>query len=216
MLEDIYCGTENIEGKYLDNFSPEEIVVFLQHIKKQRRHMSEYQQKLDALIAEDSPAIFANFLTTPNSALDIKYVLNRIAANDPRDPALELSALDAVDNPDRLALDIAKAFHNNTVCTTVILQDLGLTANGIEPLLRAFHHKHLSKLDISGNKIGESLPTLIHILDDPNTHWEEVRLGKIHPDPEQKEALEKHQNVSFVAVTPLTTKIRDMFTPTLE
>lgn len=202
MFEAMYSGEEEIEAKYLYNFSPNEKRRFIRHIQREQKIMAEYQRKLDKLIAEDPPNIFANCLTSSNGELDIKYILNRIAANDPRDTCFELSAVDGLKRPDWWALRIADAFRNNTVCSTVVLQNLDLTTNGIEPLLRTFRHKKLGLLDISGNKIGESLPTLMQILEDPNTQWEKVRLGKIPLNSEQKKSLEQHENVSFVALPP--------------
>jgi len=212
MLESMYCGDEQIEAKYLQNFSPEERVVFFRHIHRNNQYMDEYQEKLDKMIAEDSTAIFSNELATPNSSLDIKYVLNRIAANDPRDIAFTLGETDAMylrQNPDRLALDIANAFHKNNVCKTVVLRGLGLTDRGMVPLLRALSHNQLTLLDISNNDIAEkSIQTLEHILADPNTKWERVKLGKIKLDKVQEGALAKQPKLSFEAITPLSQKIR--------
>ena len=203
MLEDVLDGESPIEEKYLHNFTPEEKIRFKWRIKGSIKSLAKYQAKLDQLIAEDSPAIFRNNdPSVSSSAEEIKYALNRIEANDPRQTDLDLGPEDEVYHPDRLALDISKAFRNNTFCRIVVLSKLGLTAHGLDPILRALHHKDLLELDIRGNKVSESLPTLIHILDDPNTDWGQVRLGRIRLDPKQKKALEKHENVSFTALPP--------------
>ena len=203
MLEDVLEGRSPIEEKYLHNFTPSEKRRFNWRIKGSIKALAKYQAKLDRLYFEESPAIFRNDdPSASSSAEEIKYALNRIEANDPRQTAFEVGAMDEVDYSDRFALDIAKAFRNNTACRTVVLNNLSLTANEIDLILRTLHHKDLFELDIRGNKIGESLPTLIHILADPNTHWDQVRLGRIRLNPEQKKAFEKHENVSFTALPP--------------
>jgi len=202
MLEDVLEGESPIEEKYLHNFTPTEKRRFYRRVGRSIEAMAKYQAKLNQLMFEESPALFRN--NDPSgfsSAEEIKYALNRIEANDPRETTLDLGPGDEVYPPDRLALDIAKAFRNNTLCRTIIL-NMGLTANGLAPILRALHHKDLFELDIQGNEISESLPTLMPILDDPNTAWGKVRLGKIRLEPEQKEALEKHENVSFTVLPP--------------
>ena len=125
--------------------------------------------------------------------MEIKYVLNRIAANDPRDWSLDLTTGDDVRNADRLALDIAKAFHNNTRCKRVIIAGIGLTDNGMIPLLRALSKKELSCVNISGNKITDkSLEVLDAILANPETKWKHVGLGEIRITPQRAESLKKH------------------------
>ena len=202
MLEDVLEGESPIEEKYLYNFTHSEKRRFYRRIGRSVEELAKYQARLNKLYFEDSPAIFRN--NDPSgfsSAEEIKYALNRIEANDPRQTDLDLGPGDEVYPPDRLALDIAKAFRNNTLCRSVIL-NMGLTANGLVPILRALHHKNLFELDIRGNEVSESLPTLMPILDDPNTDWGQVRLGKIRLEPEQKKALERHENVSFTVLPP--------------
>ena len=210
MLEALLSGDEQIEEKYLHNFSEGEKEAFRSHVKRSRKHMAKYQARLDALIAEDSPAIFCNDDPKPICELDVKYVLNRIAANDPRDTAFELGRGDLIQPADWWALEIAKAFQNNTVCHRVILQDLGMTEKGLAPILHMLRRKRLSVLDIRGNKMKDPVSLLGGVLSDPTTHWEEVRLGKIKLAPDQSKELAKYPNLSFNAVTPLSTKVRDV------
>ena len=215
MLEDVLEGESPIEEKYLHNFTPYEKERFNLRVGCSRAALAAYRAHLDCMILEESRSIFRNDdPCKPSTAEEIKYALNRIEANDPRQTAFEVSAIDEVDYSDRFALDIAKAFRNNTACRTVVLNNLSLTANEVDLILRTLHHKDLLELDIRGNKIGECLPTLTYILDDPDTNWGKVKLGKIRLDPEQKEALEQHENVSFTALPPKQTisqLVRNLF-----
>ena len=187
-----------VEEKFLHNFSDKEKAIFYQQHEKWDKRMAEYKGKLYEAIFSDSPAIFANYEPKANTFLEIKYVLNRIAANDPRDTAFELGPMDEVLNADRLALDIAKFFRGNTVCKKVILSGIGLTDNGAVPVLRALRHNQLDLLDIENNKLeNNSFQTIDEILSNPENKWEKVYLGKIKVTPEQQRALEKHKNLSF-------------------
>ena len=190
-----------VEEKYLHNFSLEEKKRFYRHHEKWEEHIATYQSKIDELVFFNSAAIFANYEPEPNTFLEIKYILNRIAANDSRDTAFELGSMDRISNVDRFALDIAKAFRGNTVCKKVILNGIGLTDNGAVPVLRALRHNQLGLLDVKNNKLGnESIQTIDEILSNPETKWGKVSLGQIQTTPEQKSALERHQNLSFIAV----------------
>ena len=215
MLEDVLEGKSPIEEKYLHNFTPYEKERFNLRIGCSSGALAKYQAHLDRLYFEESHSIFCNDdIDGFSTAEEIKYALNRIEANDPRQTAFEVGAMDEVDYSDRFALDIAKAFRNNTACRTVVLNNLSLTANEIDLILRTLHHKDLLELDIRGNKIGECLPTLTYILDDPDTNWGKVKLGKVRLDPEQKEALEQHENVSFTALPPkqkISQVVRNLF-----
>lgn len=192
-----------IEEKYLRNFSDKEKAVFYRQHKKWEKDMAKYDSRLHELVFSDSSAIFANYEPKPNTFLEIKYVLNRIKANDPRDTAFELGPMDKVPNADRLALDIAKAFRGNIVCKKVILNGIGLTDNGAVPILRTLRHNQLDLLDIENNKLeNNSFQTIDEILSNPNNHWNKVVLGQIQTTQEQKKALERHQNLSFVSVPP--------------
>ena len=192
-----------VEEKYLHNFSDKEKEVFYHQHEKWKKNIAEYEGKLYELIFSDSPAIFENYEPKPNTFLEIRYVLNRIKANDPRDTAFELGPMDNVPNADRLALDIAKAFRENTVCKKVILSGIGLTDNGIVPVLCALRHNQLDLLNLSHNRFGKaSIQQIDKILSNPENKWKQVYLGKIEATPEQKKALERHQNLSFVSVSP--------------
>ena len=192
-----------VEEKYLQNFSFEEKRSFYRQHEKWEKDMVKYNAKLHELIFSDSPAIFANYEPKPNTFLEIRYILNRIKANDPRDTAFELGPMDNIPNADRLALDIAKAFHGNTVCKKVILSGIGLTDNGAVPVLRALRNNQLDLLDVENNKLGnESIQTIDGILSNPEHKWHRINLGPIQTTPEQKKALERHQNLSFVSVSP--------------
>ena len=184
-----------IEDKYLHNFSLSETVK-LRRIKAQRETLLAFQRRhFDQALATNSAEIMVEFDGHRHDALEIKYILNRIAANDPRDWSLDLTTGDDVGKADRLALDIAKAFHNNTHCERVIVAGIGLTDNGMIPLLRALSKKELSCVNISGNKITDkSLEVLDAILSNPETKWKHVGLGEIRITPQRAESLKKHPN----------------------
>ena len=204
-----------IEDRYLKNFSQKEKEIFYHQQTAKQKALNRYKEQLLNLVYSDSNAIFSNDEPKPNTALEIKYILNRIAANDPRDKSFTLGAVDSVYsvwNSDRLALDIARAFRTNTMCKTIILSDLGLTDKGMMPILRTLRQKELDTLDIRGNKISaESIETLDHILADPKTKWKRVVLGKIKLTPEQNEALSKYANLYFMSAKPLAQHLRESF-----
>ena len=207
MLEGLYLGSEQVEKKYLHNFSREEKKVFCLHIQKEQEFSKRIKQKLDRLMAEDCSAVFREGEDgpRPSTALDIKYTLNQIAANDPRVSIFGLSGVDAIDNPDRLALDIAKAFRNNTNCKIIYLNGIGLTDNGMLPILRTLGKKELYELGIMGNQItGKSLDALVTIMSRLGKRWGIVNLGKVQLTPEQEYALERYPNLSFEKVKPET------------
>ena len=139
-----------------------------------------------------------------STALDIKYALNRIAANDPQALDFHLSKVDmgAIGNPDRLALDIARAFRNNTNCKYVTLNGIGLTDNGMIPILHSLPSE-LYKLDIAGNNItDQSLEVLVTTMASLKNKWGAVNLGEVQVTPEQEQALETHPNLYFENVKP--------------
>ena len=198
----------SVEEKYLYNFSDKEKKVFYQQQNEWHSHMNQYEMNLMSLIYLDSSEIFENWISERNSSLEIKYVLNRIAANDERDTALELNEYDGVLRADKLALHIAKSFQKNTLCKKIILHQIGLTDRGMLPLLRVLRHKELDFLDISGNKITDRTVSMItDILANPNTRWKEIRLGKVRLSQKQRESLKKYPNVSFVTLVPLSERL---------
>lgn len=194
----------SVEEKYLHNFSPKEKEKFLIQNRARRYAMDQYEAKLLCMIYEDSPAVFENREPKPNTALEIKYILNRIAANDARDTVFELSEIDSVRHADKLAIQIAKSFQKNTVCQKVILRGIGLTDEGMLPILNVLKQKELALLDISGNKITDkSVEMLNRVLSNPNTRWEQVCLGKIRLGEKQSGIMKCHTNLSFIPLTPV-------------
>jgi len=207
MLEDLLDGTEQIEEKYLHNFSKTEKVLFGHWIDAWVRHMARYQVHLDAMIYEEKSEPFINWSRDPvgSCSLAIKYALNQVAADDPKMRAFELGLEDGILKPDRLALDIAKAFQNNTQCKTVVLDRVGLTDNGMLPILSVLKDKELHELDIRNNKITDtSYQVLDDILSNPKTRWSHVELGVTEMTPERAKSLSGHKNISFKAVEPRT------------
>ena len=207
MLEALYLGSEQVEDKYLHNFSEEEKNAFRLHIQKEQEFSERIKAELGRMIAEGCSMEF-NEHNNPraSTALDIKYALNRIAANDPHALDFHLSTVDmgAIGNPDRLALDIARAFRNNTNCKYVTLNSIGLTDNGMIPILHSLPSE-LYKLDIAGNNITDkSVEALAGALDNPHNKWNEVNLGEVQLTSEQEKALEKHPNLYFENVKPET------------
>jgi len=217
MLEALYLGSEQVEDKYLHNFSEEEKNAFRLHIQKEQEFSERIKAELGRMIAEGCSMEF-NEHNNPraSTALDIKYALNRIAANDPRALDFHLSKVDvdAIGNPDRLALDIARAFRNNTNCKYVILNSIGLTDNGMLPILQSLPSE-LSELDIAGNNITDkSLEVLVTTMASLKNKWGEVNLGKVSLTSEQEKALEKHPNLYFENVKPETQAEVPSATPT--
>ena len=212
MLEAVYCGEEEIEDRYLHNFSEKEKNHFRHHIERVRKIVSDRRIKWNMMMAIDSPTRCGQRVLLPSHLLELKYILNGIAANDPKNTALELRKENGVKAPDRLALDIAKAFKNNTHCKRVVLQGIGLTDNGVLPLLSALRQKKLLFLDLSGNKLTDvSYSALDHVLSDSETKWDYVRLGNVTTTLEMVKALRSHENLSFVSIPPKTRRIQGRF-----
>ncbi len=194
----------SVEKKYLHNFSPKEKEEFLSQNRARRYAMAQYESKLLCMIYEDSSAIFENWEPKPNTALEIKYILNRIAANDARDTVFELSKIDEITLADKLAIQIAKAFQTNAICQKVILRGIGLTDEGMLPILNVLKQKELALLDISGNKITDKTVNMIdRILSCPETRWKQICLGKIRLGKEQSGIMKCHTNLSFIPLTPV-------------
>ncbi len=169
-----------IEAKYLHNFSEKEKKSFCREQQRWRKDQAKYRANLEELLSSDSPAVFSNWEPRPSTALEIKYMLNRIAENDPRDTKFELGSIDPVSNPGQLALQIAKSFQTNSVCKTVVLSEIGLTDNAILPILSVLSRKELELLDISGNKItNKTIRVIEKIVKDPNTKWKHIQVGKL-------------------------------------
>ena len=200
----------SVEEKYLYNFSPKEKTKFCCQQRAWRTAMNSYTVNLNTLIHLDSNVIFGDFEPEANTSLEIRYILNRIAANDKRDVSFELSDIDDVRKPNKLALHIAKSFQKNTVCKKIILHKVGLTDRGLLPILRVLRRKELDLLDISGNQITDrTIGALKTILTDTNTRWKDVRLGKITLSRKQRESLKDYPNLSFTALIPLSERLRD-------
>lgn len=200
----------SVEEKYLYNFSDKEKKEFCAQQRSLRKAMNDYEINLRSLVYLNSDSIFGDFGPEGNTSLEIKYVLNRIEANDSRDTVFELCDLDNVRNADKLALRMAKAFHKNTICTRIFLHKIGVSDRGLLPLLRVLRHKKLNLLDISGNEITNRTICMVEkILANPNTQWKDVRLGKITLSRKQRESLKKYPNLSFTALIPLSERLRD-------
>ena len=188
-----------IEERYLYNFSPAEKAAFIRHETRQHELLAEYQLKLDTLMAEGSTAIFRNNdPSIPTDPLEIKYILNRIAANDPRDTSFELGAIDDISNGDQYAIQIARSFQTNTACKIVILGHMNLTDKGLLPILSVLRKKELLTLDISGNPLTDkSFARIDRISREPNNLWHHVKLGTVELSPERALAFKKNPYISF-------------------
>ena len=200
MLEDLYFGSKPPKEEYMHNFSKEEKATFRSYIQAKQECLAQARSTLARMIAEGGTMEFNEHNDPrPSTVLDIKYALNRIAANDPHALDFSLSKVDAeaIGNPDRLALDIAKALRNNTNCKYVTLNGIGLTDNGMVPILRSLPSE-LTRLDIAGNHITDkSLEVLVTIMANLKNKWDEVNLGEVSLTSEQEKALEKHPNLYF-------------------
>ena len=212
MLEAVYCGEEEIEDRYLHNFSEKEKNCLRRHIQKVRKIVSEHQIQWNMMVAIDSPIHYGQGVTLPSHVLELKYILNKIAANDPKNTTFELRKGNRVKAPDRLALDIAKAFKNNTHCQRVVLQGMGLTDEGLLPLLSTFRKKKLLFFDLSGNNLTDmSYQAIDRVLSDSETQWDYVRLGNVTTTLETVKALRAHENLSFISIPPKTRRIQGRF-----
>jgi len=207
MLEDLYFGSKPPKEEYMHNFSEEEKAAFRSYIQAKQECLAQARSTLARMIAEGGTMEFNEHNDPrPSTALDIKYALNRIAANDPHALDFSLSKVDAeaIGNPDRLALDIAKAFRNNTNCKYVTLNGIGLTDNGMLPILRSLPSE-LYKLDIAENNITDkSVETVSTRLASLENKWQTVNLGKIQVTSEQEKVLARHPNLYFESVQPET------------
>jgi len=187
-----------VEEKYLYNFSDQEKKDFIAAQQKRQEELSQYRMRFNRLIAYGTSGIFSNYEPRSTTPLEIRYILNRIAANDPRDQAFELGWVDSILNGDQYALQIARAFQNNTVCHRVVLRDIGLTDKGMAPILSSLKDKDLSLLDIGGNKLTEeSFRTIDHIFAHPQNAWQHVRLGMIDLTSERAESFRRNPHISF-------------------
>ena len=88
--------TESIENGYLWNFSPTEQRRFRRQHKRRQAEYYHFQGKLLAMVATDDPAIFANYDPHPSTPFEIKYTLNRIYLNDPRETEFLLNSQDPI------------------------------------------------------------------------------------------------------------------------
>lgn len=207
MLEDLYFGSKPPKEEYMHNFSEEEKIAFRSYIQTKQECLAQARSTLGRLIAEGgSLELYEHNDPRPSTALDIKYALNRIAANDPHALDFSLSKVDtqAIGNPDRLALDIAKAFRNNTHCKYVTLNGIGLTDNGMLPILRSLPSE-LYKLDIAGNNITDkSVEVVSTRLASLENKWQAVNLGEVQLTSEQEKVLARHSNLYFENVNSET------------
>ena len=202
----------SIEEKYLYNFSPDEKKIFYRQQNRRKEALAEYQGKVIELMCLDSPAIFANYEPSEHSTpLEIKYILNRIAANDPRDKAFELGKMDDVKNSDAWAPFIAKALQNNTHCKTVVLSGIKLTDKGALAILEALRHKELSVLNLSQNNLTDkSFKMIDDILSEPQNKWAKVELGNVEMDSEMAKSLSKHKNLIYTPVVRVAHNIKGL------
>ena len=201
-----------IEEKYLYNFSFKEKEAFYRQQRSREKQRAKYEKEVKKFFSSDSETIFGDWGPEKSTSLEVKYVLNRISANDPKDTAFELSGTDEVSNADQLAVQLAKSFRKNTSCKRVVLHGIGLTDKGMLPILSVLRHKELALLDVSENNITDrSLRAIERVLSDPNTHWEQMRLGKIRLTPNQNESLAKHPNLSFELEIPSTERPNEKF-----
>jgi len=189
-----------VESKYLQNFSDKEKRRFKAEQRCMQHQLSEYKASIYRLLGEDSPAIWANYIH-PNTRLEIKYVLNRIAANDQRDIAFELSNIDYLPATNVLATDMVHSFAKNTACKQVVLSHVGFKEEEMIQVLNGLRHNELNLLALRGNMTEKSLQILDTILTDPATHWQKVQLAEMRINSEQGKSLQKHLNISFDSVT---------------
>ncbi|MBE6449553.1 MAG: hypothetical protein E7013_02510 [Alphaproteobacteria bacterium] len=165
-----------VEARYLINFSPLEILWFMHDQRRKREYPKAFKNYFLYLLKNDKKTpIFE--MANPTTALEIKYVLNRISRNDYRDTSFDLICSDNVINGDEIANKLAQALKNNTFCTNIQLE-IGLSDEGVKPLLEVLQHKKLHLLNLKANNFTEKTYSLLEqIIFDPKNNWDLIYLN---------------------------------------
>jgi len=205
--------TESIEDKYLWNFSSRDAKCFrYQHLARQRA-LRDYEAKVHEFVVTDNPAIFANYEPRPSTLFEIKYTLNRISANDPRETELRLSYLDPPSSQKiPYAKSISWAFEDNTHCQTVILNGVrtqekwcvtrGFNDSEADQILDVLSTKKLKEFSFTSYPLLTDVTYLkiANILAQPKNRWQHVTLGKIPVAWDIADSYEKSGRVSFTRI----------------
>ena len=204
--------TESIEEGYLWNFSSAEKSRFIRQHQSRQSSYYKYNAKLAAMVATDEPAIFENDEPRPSTPLEIKYTLNRIHMNDPRETELLLNQNDPVaDKKNPYAETIPWAFEDNTYCQTVVLNGArtadGWRSRGFNDaeavqILDVLSDKKLTEFTFSSYPLltDRTYQKIADILGNPDNHWAHVTLGKISVDEKIADSYQKSGKVSFVRI----------------
>ena len=100
-----------VEDRYLTNFSSLEKIWFRHDQHRKREYPRAFNNYLRYLLENDkSFPIFE--MANPTTALEIKYILNRISQNDSRDTSFDLLYSDNIRDGDKSAYMLAKALKN--------------------------------------------------------------------------------------------------------
>ena len=219
--------TESIEEAYLWNFTPTERVRFRREHKRKQARFWKYNQKLFESVAIDDKGIFSNDEPDPSTRFEIKYTLNRIHLNDPRETELTLSSLDPISTKKMpYARTIPWAFEDNTYCQTVVLNGVqteegwhsrGFNDNEADQILDVLSKKKLDEFTFSSYPLltDRTYQKIANILENPDNRWDHVTLGKISVDEKIADSYQRSGKVSFVRVIEPAKPIRRSFLSSL-
>ena len=210
--------SESIEEGYLWNFSPAERRRFYSQHQEKQASMQQYNAKLFAMVATDEPAIFGND-DHPSSPLEIKYTLNRIHMNDPRETELLLNAIDPVaPKQEPYPKKLVWAFEDNTFCQRVVLNGIrsrdGWSSRGFNDeeasdVLDVFSDKKLTELTFASFPLLTDVTYLkiANIVSRPDNRWTHVTLGHIPVAPDIAGTYNRTGKVSYTRIArPRTSK----------
>lgn len=135
--------------------------------------------------------------TLPISPLEVRYILNRIYFDDPRDTAFTLGPKDKIVNGDAIAIRMGVAFSENTHCQEVRMDSVNLTDWGAGLILETFKKKSLNVLSLKGNdKLTDStFEQIDRMLSEPQNSWKQVCLDGGQMSDKMRQRLMSHPNV---------------------
>ena len=217
----MFDATESIEKGYLWNFSRSERQSFYHEHQQREKQLGYYNAKLHIMVAMNDPAIFSNDEPHPSSPLEIKYTLNRIYMNDPREKELLLNQNDPVSNKDNsFVKSVVWAFEDNTFCKKVVLNGVrfsfgwhkrGFNDDEATQILDALSDKKLTELTFTSYPLltDKTYQKIANIITHPRNSWAHITLGRIPVSSDIADRYSKTEKVSFTRIEP--PKIRPSF-----
>ena len=206
---------EEIEDKYLWNFTSAEKKHFHHEHRQLQQDLVQYQGKLYELMAEDSPAIFANYDPKASSALSIKYTFNRLYADDSRETELCLNYSDPAAPRNAPYVDqIIWALKDNTNCRRIVLNGVrtketwwrsrGINDREASVLLDMLASKKLSELTIAHYPLltDHTYSKMADIISHSSNRWDILILGSIRCSKSTQKRLLQSNKVQFSRICP--------------